>query len=319
MAGLSVLYTTCLPGRKEERRVVKAGLSQSPTHTFARALEMFGALLYERSGGRYTVQIFHNSRIGNEKEMQEMLTLGSLELSLSGVLNNCEPLFAVFELPYLYRDREHAWKVNRGPIMEDVSSSLHLRGLHLLGFYENGYRQISNSLRAIETPEDLRGLMIRTPENPAQIETMRALGAVPTPMNFSELYTALVQGVVDGQENPLQNIWAARLYEAQPHIAITGHIYNFTYALVSHRFWETLPPSDRQLFRECMEESMLWQIEAMKTLDEELEQRMKAEGVAFTYPDQEAFLVATRPAYASLYRLLGPKAREIAEKIEAVP
>ena len=211
MAGLSVLYTTCLPGRKEERRVVKAGLSQSPTHTFARALEMFGALLYERSGGRYTVQIFHNSRIGNEKEMQEMLTLGSLELSLSGVLNNYEPLFAVFELPYLYRDREHAWKVNRGPIMEDVSSSLHLRGLHLLGFYENGYRQISNSIRAIETPEDLRGLMIRTPENPAQIETMRALGAVPTPMNFSELYTALVQGVVDGQENPLQNIWAARL------------------------------------------------------------------------------------------------------------
>lgn len=211
MAGLSVLYTTCLPGRKEERRVVKAGLSQSPTHTFARALEMFGALLYERSGGRYTVQIFHSSRIGNEKEMQEMLTLGSLELSLSGVLNNYEPLFAVFELPYLYRDREHAWKVNRGPIMEDVSSSLHLRGLHLLGFYENGYRQISNSIRAIETPEDLRGLMIRTPENPAQIETMRALGAVPTPMNFSELYTALVQGVVDGQENPLQNIWAARL------------------------------------------------------------------------------------------------------------
>jgi TRAP-type transport system periplasmic protein len=294
---------------------LRVGLSHGKSHSFSQALALFKELLEERSGGRLHVQIFHSSQIGSEKEMQEMLTIGSLDVCISGVLNTYEPLFTLFELPYLYRDREHVALVNYGPVMEEVAASLGGEGIVLIGFYENGFRNISTTSRRIETPADLQGLKIRTPENPAQIQTIKSLGAIPTPLSFSELYTALVQGVVDGQENPLQNIWFGRLYESQHYIAMTHHIYNSAYVTASKRFWDKLEEEDKRLIRNCLMESSAWQLEYMEKLDEDLEAQMKQEGVTFTYPDRKAFEEATRPAYDAIYQSLGEEAREIVRKI----
>jgi tripartite ATP-independent transporter DctP family solute receptor len=315
---LTILIFGCVPGKQNDTRTVKIGLGHGPSHSFTKAFEKFEKKIEERSNGRYDVEIYHSGQMGGENEMQEMLTIGSLEMTVTGVINTYEPLFSVFEMPYLYRSREHVLKVNNSEIMDDVAESLTRYGIKLIGFYENGYRNISNSVRLIKIPEDMEGLMIRTPENAAQILTMKALGASPTPMPFSELYTALAQGVVDGQENPLQNIWYGRLYEVQNHIAITHHIYNSGYVLISYKFWNKLSQSDQELFRKCLYETTLWQLDYMKDLDRELEQKMKEQGVKFTYPDREAFKKATRSAYDKLYQKLGDKARKIVKQIRNI-
>ena len=300
------------------QKVIKIGLTHAKNHSFTQALEIFRDKFEDRTNGRYQVEIFHSSQLGGEKEMQEMLTIGSLDISLSGLLNTYEPMFAIFELPYLYRDREHIYQVNNSSLMQEISGSLNTNGIHLIGFYENGFRNITNSVRPINTPEDVKGLKIRTPENPAQIETMRALGAIPTPMSFSELYTALIQGVVDGQENPLQNIWFNNLHEAQEHLAMTHHIYNSLYILASNRFWETLNEQDQVILKECLDESSLWQLEYMHSMDMELEKKMKEYGVQFTYPDRMVFEKACQPAYEAIYEKLGEEAENYVEAIKSL-
>lgn len=319
--GLGLLITvtfisSCLNIGKDEPRLVKVGLTHNEAHSFTKALYKFADLAEKKSEGRYEIKIFHSAQLGGEQEMQQMVTIGSVEMAITGVLNSYEPLFSVFEMPYLYRDREHVLQVNSSDIIMDVSRLLHKKGLHLLGFYENGFRNITNSKRPINTPEDMQNLMIRTPENLAQIETIRALGAIPTPMSFSELYTALIQGVVDGQENPLQNIWSGRLYEAQEHIAITHHIYNSAYIIMNRDFWLSLSEEDQKIFKESILESTLWQLNYMKNRDQELIDLMKDEGMKFSWPDKTKFEKACEPAYEELYKQLGPKAKEIVEAIK---
>jgi TRAP-type transport system periplasmic protein len=310
------LVSSCRGVIKEGPRVIRVGLTHNSSHSFTQALGVFAGLIEEETDGRYEIKIFHSARLGGEQEVQQMTAIGSVDMSVTGVLNSYEPLFSVFEMPYLYRDREHVLKVNNSNVIMDVSSLLHNKGLHLLGFYENGFRNITNSRRPIHSPADMRNLMIRTPENLAQIETIKALGAIPTPMSFSELYTALIQGVVDGQENPLQNIWSGRLYEAQKYLAVTHHIYNSAYVIMNRQLWLSLPDADKEIFKKCLLQSTLWQLDFMEDRDEELSELMQKEGVEFTYPDKQAFEQASLPAYDAIYRQLGPKAREIVSAVK---
>ncbi|MEM1134983.1 MAG: TRAP transporter substrate-binding protein [Bacteroidota bacterium] len=313
----ALLLITC--HSNQEKRIVKIGLSHSANHSFTQALLHFDSLLNLQTNGKFDVRIYHSSRLGSEKEMQEMMTLGSLEGALAGLLNNYDPIFAIFEMPYLYRDRDHVFKVFNGEMMKETMKPLEARGLVFTGFYENGFRNITNSIKSITHPEDLKGLLIRTPENPAYMATFEAMGAIPTPMSFSELYTALLQGVVDGQENPLQNIWFGRLYEAQKHIALTYHIYNPAYVLFSKRFWDSLTQEEQKIFRECVAESTRWQLDYMKKLDKKLEQTLKEKGMQFTYPDRTAFEKASLPAYDIIYQELGDRARKIVTQIKNMP
>jgi tripartite ATP-independent transporter DctP family solute receptor len=281
-------------------------------------MKRFGDRLATSSQGRYEVRVYDSSRVGSEKEMQEMLTIGTLEITVTGLLSNYEPLFTILEMPYLYRDREHVTKVMRSATVQKLSAPLIPKGIRLVGFVENGFRHITNSKRPINEPRDLEGLMIRTPENPAQIETFRALGAIPTPLSFSELYTALLQGVVDGQENPLQNIWFGRLFEAQPHLALTGHIYNSAYVLISEHFWSSISQEDRSLILEAVDKASNWQMQHMVNLDGELEVKLRQAGVEITEPDRVAFAEATEPAYQALYERLGDRARQLVEEIRKI-
>jgi tripartite ATP-independent transporter DctP family solute receptor len=229
-----------------------------------------------------------------------------------------EPLYAMLEAPFLYRDRDHIKKVMASPIVAELSESLLKKGIRYVGFYENGFRNITNSKRAINDPADVKGLKIRTPENLAQIETFKALGAVATPMAFSELYNALAQGVVDGQENPLQNIWTGKMYEVQKHLAMTGHIYNSAYILASDKFWTGLPADLRKIAEDSIKEASYWQLDYIAGLDKKLLDDCKAKGMLVTTPDREAFRKATAPAYDAFYAKFGDKGKQIIEAIRGM-
>lgn len=297
---------------------LKIGHGHSENHSFHQAMTKFSEALEAKAPGAFTVTIFPQAQLGSEREMQEQLTTGTLEMSITGVLSIYEPKITLLELPFLFRDREHILKAQASEAVQDLVATLPAKGLRLAGFLENGFRNITNNTRAINSPEDVKGLKIRTPENLAQVETFKALGASPTPMPFSELYAALRQGVVDGQENPLQNINDGKLFEVQKHLALTGHIYNSAYVVVSESFYQGLKPEEREALDAALKEATDWQFSYIAQRDGELLQSLKSAGMEVTEPDQEAFREATAPAYDAFYSQFGDDARNFVDAIKGL-
>lgn len=294
---------------------LRIGHGHSENHSFHLAMERLAEILEENAPDMFNVTLYPSAQLGSEREMQEQLTVGTLEATITGVLAIYEPKMALLELPYLFRDRDHILAAQQSDVVADLAASLPDQGLRLAGFLENGFRNITNSVRPIEAPEDLEGLAIRTPENMAQIETFRALGASPTPMAFSELYSALGQGVVDGQENPLQNIYDGRLYEVQEHLALTGHIYNSAYVVLSEDFYQGLGDEERDVLQDAIDEATLWQFNYIAELDEDLLERLVDGGMQVTEPDQDAFRDAASGAYDAFYAEFGEDAEDFVEAI----
>lgn len=297
---------------------LKIGLDHSEEHSFYLGMEKFAELLEEKAPGVFDVSIFANAQLGSEREMQEQLTFGGLEMAVTGVLGIYEPKLALLELPFLFRDRDHVLAAQHSEAVDNLVSSLPPKGLRLIGFMENGFRHVTNSKRPINEPGDVSGLLIRTPENQAQVETFRALGAQPTPMPFSELYAALRQGVVDGQENPLQNIHDGKLYEAQEHLALTGHIYNSAYIVVSEAFFQGLDEAAQEAILSAADEAGEWQLKYMADRDGELLQMLRDEGMKVTEPDKDAFREATSPAYDVFYEQYGDEARAFVTAVQGL-
>lgn len=294
---------------------LKIGHGHSESHSFHLAMKKFGEILEQKAPGAFKVSIFPQARLGSEREMQEQLTLGSLEMTVTGVLGIFEPNMTLLELPFLFRDRAHIQKAQSSEAVQKLVSTLPAKGVRLIGFVENGFRNITNNVRPITKPEDVKGLKIRTPENLAQVETFKALSASPTPMPFSELYAALRQGVVDGQENPLQNIHDGKLFEVQKHLALTGHIYNSAYVIVSEQFFQRMKPEHRKAVEEAAQEAGRWQFDYIAKKDQELLDLLKKAGMQVTEADQEAFRKATAPAYDAFYARYGDAARQFVEAI----
>ena len=305
-------------GVASAQTALKIGHGHSDKHSFHLAMEKFSEILEQKAPGAFTVTIFPQAQLGSEREMQEQLTTGTLEVTITGVLAIFEPKITLLELPYLFRDREHIKKGPSSEAVEQLVAGLPAKGVRLVGFLENGFRNITNNTRPINTPEDVKGLKIRTPENLAQVETFNALGASPTPMAFSELYAALRQGVVDGQENPLQNIYDGKLFEVQKYLALTGHIYNSAYVLVSESFYQGLKPEERTAIEEALKEATDWQFDYIAQRDKELLEALKKEGMEVTEPDTEQFRAATAPAYDAFYAKFGDDARNFVKAIEGL-
>lgn len=299
-----------------QQHTLRIGLLHTPMHSYYQTFEHFKENVEARSNGQIQVDILHSGQLGGEREMQEMVALGTLEMALTGVIVVYEPLFAIFELPFLYTDRDHVRRVIDAGIIQEASESLLEQDLRLVSMVENGFRNITNSVRPINGPADVAGLSIRTPENAAQVETFRALGAVVTPMAFNELYGALQQGVVDGQENPLQNIMSGRLYEVQDHLAITGHIYNLAYIVASESFLSRLPEDLRAMVLEEAAAMSDFQLNLAEAQEDELLGQLEEQGMQVTYPDQDAFREATAGVYDIFFERFGDSARDYIARIQ---
>lgn len=298
--------------------VIKVGHGHSATHSYQVGLEYAKKIIEEKTDGRITMKFFPSAQLGNERQMQESLTIGTLEMTVTGLANLYDPAFALFDFPFLYDNRDQIKNVMYSDLMEEMGQVLIEKGLRIVGLMEVGFRNITSN-KPINTPEDLKGFKIRTPESPAQIECFRAMGANPTPMSFNELYGALQQGVVDGQENPLENIYNAKFYEVQDYVTASRHIYNFAYVLMSEKFWQRLSAEDQKIIADAVKEGSLYQIDYLANKEAELEQALKDEGMEFIYPDREQFRQAAMGAYESEFvKKLGDRGQEIIAKIREI-
>ena len=212
------------PDKTYKIRIAHVLQESTPTH---KALVEFKNYVEEKSAGKISVEVYPNSSLGGERQICEAVQLGTLEsaLATTAVLANFEPKLTVFELPFLYNTLDIARKSVDGEFGKLATEGLNKVKIMNLAIMENGFRYITNSKRPIHTPKDLNGIKIRTMENPIHMETFRLLGASPTPMAFNELYTALQQKTVDGQENPVFLTYSSKFYEVQKYLSLTGHIY----------------------------------------------------------------------------------------------
>jgi tripartite ATP-independent transporter DctP family solute receptor len=251
----------------------------------------------ERSGGRIEVQVAGSAQLGDDVAMITGLRTGSIDMSLNsqGAISNVVPEYAALGLPYLFDSAPHAWKVIDGPVGEEIAKKSEAKGMVVLGYMDNGIRHTSNNKRPIERPDDVKGLKIRTPPSPVAVSIFRALGADTQALKFSELYIALQQGTVDGQENPVTNFYYSKLHEVQPHLALTGHMYETTPFLVSKRTWDKLSEADRQSIRAAAKEAVQHQRDLALADDKRLLEQLPKEGVKITQVDREAFRKATAP------------------------
>ncbi len=242
--------------------------------------QKFKALVEERSGGAIAVQIFPNNQLGSDRETSESVQLGNLHMSCpsSSILAPFAKDLFVLDMFFLFKDREAAYKVLDGEPGKALLASLEKSRFKGLGFMENGFRNLSNSKRPVRTPADAAGLKIRVMENPLHIAAWKALGANPTPMAFTELFTAMQQGTVDGQENPLELIHVNRFYEIQKYITLTGHVYTPYVVVVNKPFFDSLSPENQKLIQEAMDEAIAWQRQKARELDTAARKAMQDAG-----------------------------------------
>jgi len=248
--------------------------------------------------GEATVEVFGSSQLGNDTEMLKKLKLGALDFSQpSTVMSTVVPQFGLFDMPYLVKDRAHADCIAKEIIWPELAPLAEAEGYKLIGVWENGIRQITNNVRPINTPEDLQDLKLRTPSGVWRVKMFQAYGANPTPLEFSELFVALQTGVVDGQENPYANIWAAKFNEVQEYLSETNHVYTPSFPVASLKRWETWPTEVQDAILQAGQEVQPWTYETAEKLDAELRQELIDAGMTFNEADREAFVAASQPVY----------------------
>ncbi len=272
----------------------------APTNPRAMAAVKFADLVSQKSGGRVTIQVAGAAQLGDDLTMLSALRTGTLDMSMNsqGPVSSVLPELSALGLPYIFSSQQKAWELLDGPIGDELAKKLEPKNLILLSWMDNGIRQITNNKRPITTPDDLKGIKIRTPPDPSTVDAFQAMGASTQQINFSELYIAIQTGVVDGQENPLANIHAGKLHEVQKYISITNHKYESTPFLMSKITWGKLSADDQKLIKEAAKEATTYQRNLMAEADTKLLAEYKAmPSLQINVADQKPFKAATQKVW----------------------
>ena len=227
---------------------IRVGHTTPPDSPYSKGVDYLAELLNEYSDGKITMQNFHSAQLGSDSDLIESVILGTVEMAVvsTAPLASFSKDFYIFDLPYLIKDREKAFGIMDGEIGQAIMDTLIPKGIKGVSFWENGFRQLSNNVRPVKSPADLKGLKIRTMENPIHVATFEALGAYATPMAGGELFTALQQGVVDGQDNPLPGVLTSKFYEVQKYVSLTGQFYSPGVLLINNAYYEGLPEATKE-------------------------------------------------------------------------
>lgn len=309
-AGLALLGTAA-----SAQTVLKMGYATTKESHYGVGSSVFCDEIAKGTANRYTCQHFPSSALGGEREMIEAVQLGTQDLvnTSTGPLGNFVPEVKVFDIPFLFRGYDHARKVMDGAIGQDVLKAMQKKGLIGVAWTENGFRHMTNNKRAINSASDASGLKLRTMENKVHMAGYKTFGLLPTPMPFPELFTALQQGTVDGQENPIPVILASKFSQVQKHLSLTGHVYSPAVIILSPAVWGKLSEADKKVFTEAGLKAGAAQ--RKKVNDDEANgiAQLKKDGMQVVEKvDGDSFRKAVAPAYADFAKEFG------ADKIAAI-
>ena len=283
-------------------------ISVSQNSHYGVAVDTFAREVEKRTNGRYRIQNFYSGALGAERESIEAVQLGTLDLTMTstGPVPNFVPEVAILDIPFLFRDYSHARATLDGPIGQDLLTKFPAKGIVALAWGENGFRQMTNNKRPVNVPDDLKGLKMRTMENPVHIQAYKAFGIIPTPMAFTELFTALQQGTVDGQENPLSVIISAKFDQVQKHLTLTGHVYSPCIFVMNKAAFEKLSAADKQAFLDAAKEAIKANRARVDEDDAKGVADLRAKGMTvIDNVDKAKFVAALAPVNAEFEKQFG--------------
>ena len=297
---------------------LKLGHVGEPGSLIGAAADHFAQLANQRLDGKYKVVVYGSSTLGGDKEMMQKLKLGTIDMvEPSTVMSSIADMFGVFEMPYLVKSRDHMKKIEKELFWSKIEPAAEAKGYKVLAVWENGFRQITNNKHPIVKPEDLRGIKLRVPEGKWRVKMFQAYGANPSPMKFSEVFTALQTGVMDGQENPLAQIDSAKFYEVQKYLSMTGHVYTPAYLVVSTNGWKKIPPDVQKVLEQAAKETQDFVYQTGAKMDDDLLAKMKKAGIKVNEVDKDAFIKASKPVYDDFSKEV-PGAKEVIDRAIAL-
>lgn len=297
LAAMLVTGTLAAPALAQNVEI-QYGTTSPPGNVQYFSSEEFIKRVNARIGSYGRIVLYHSSQLGSDGEMLQKLRLGTQDMSQpSTIMSSVTPEFGMFDLPYLVKDRAHMKCIAREIVWPILAPKIEARGYKLIGIWENGFRHISNNVRPIVTPDDLRGLKIRVPQGVWRVKMFQVYGASPSPLPFSEVFVALQTGVMDGQENPYVNIDAGKFQEVQRYLTETRHVYTPSFPTASLRRFRAYPA---EVQRAIMEEAATvqdWTYELADRLETQVRDKLIAAGMQFNQSNRDAFVAASKPVY----------------------
>jgi TRAP-type transport system periplasmic protein len=280
------------------------------------ALRAIKQVVEERTAGQTTVRLHHSGALGDQESDLESLRSGTLDIStIETPITSVDPVLGLLALPYLFRDRDHVHAVLAGPVGEAFTARLQARGYRVLGFYEGGFRHITNNRRPIVEPADLRGVRMRTPGSPLRIRIFNHYGADAAPLPYPELYSALQTGVFDGQENPLVEVRASRFYEVQRYLSLSGHVYTVGFILMGEQRFQALPEAVQDALLEGGTVGGAASVAFGREADDSVVELARSRGMTVNEVNLDAFIDASAVIWEEEADRLGDEAAALIEAI----
>lgn len=316
---ISLIFLTACKGPGGVR-VIKLGHGLGVTHPVHEAMVFLAERVKEKSGGEMIIKIYPNQQLGSERELVELLQIGSLGMTKvsSAVMESFAPKLQVFSMPYLFRDDEHRDNVLKGPIGKQLlldGEEFWLRGLC---YYDAGKRSFYTKTKPVESPADLQSLKIRVMESNTAINMVKSFGGSPTPVSYGELYTALQQGIVDGAENNPPSLYTSRHYEVCKFYSINEHTAVPDIMIISTKVWKLLSDQEKQWLQEASDESAVFQYKIWAEAVEESLMEMEKAGVTIVYPEQDGFRASVESMYEEL-KVAQPELYAVIDQIRKQP
>lgn len=277
---------------------IKLGHVGEPGSVFQISADEYAKRANAKLAGKAKVVVYGSSQLGGDKELIQKLKLGTIDMALpSTVMTSEVDLFGIFEMPYIVKDRAHMSRIEKDVFWPSIAPETEKKGLKVLAVWENGYRHITNNKKPIKGPDDLKGIKLRVPEGKWRVKMFQDYGANPSPMKFSELFTALQTGVMDGQENPFTQIYSAKLHEVQKYLSLSGHVYTPAYLTVGSRRYATLPADVRKVLEDTARETQAFVYATAARDDTDLLAKLKQSGIQVNEVDKDAFIAASKAIY----------------------
>jgi len=296
---------------KKGQYVIKTGIGYNDQSLQYKTLEFMKKHLEESTDGVVTMELYHSSTLGDDLAILEGLQLGTVEMFCGtiGPASQWSNAVKLFDLPFLFTSYAEVDALLDGPVGQEVLDSLKPAGMVGIGYWENGFRQLTNNRRPVRSPKDMVGLKLRTMPTPVPLATFKLLGANPTPMNFGEVFTAMQQGVVDGQENPWETILVNKFYEVQKYATNTGHVYSPFGVIFSQKFWDKLPANYQENVREAVFAARTFNRESARAAEKAILAELgKYMEVTILTPEEiKPFQELTRPVYDQFAKEIGPE------------
>ena len=285
-------------GRAVAQTEIKLAHVGKPGSLLEMTSQEFAKRANAKLGDKAKVVVYGSGQLGGDSELMKKLKLGTVELAQpSTVVSSYVPSFGVFEMPYLVKDRDHMARIREKILYPKMAPEAEKAGYQIIGVWENGFRQITNNKRPIVKPEDLKGIKLRVPKGVWRVKMFKAYGANPTPLGFGEVFVALQTGAMDGQENPLAQIWSGHFQEVQKYLSMTGHVYTPSYIVAGAAF-KRLPADVQKVVSDTAKEMQPVVLKMAADLDGELLEKIKkTPTIAVNEADKDAFIKASKPIY----------------------